>query len=387
MLVLTFQQEAGYAFVVFALYATFRSRATQSWLPLSVTGAGLAMAVLVAFPRLYTTFEEVSCLSRSSTFHTTESVEILRWFAEPVFGRCFAETRDMGNGFNVHEGLQFFSSSFAALLVGVGMVRCRGWSRILVGTAAFAILVWIVIGIGEFMYVALPLLAILALLGVWREMRSGHLSSDAAPDGDMVFHVWVFAGALAVILLPEARLLVYQACFRMDFMHSRVTGAALPSLSVLIALVLAELLPTARAASEPPRQRLASMAISAAIAGVLFLVLAAVKSRFIPPTCACAASWCRRARRGSTLIISRSCILPLASPSCAARWRRPSWAGICSTGLHGELAFQAREDGCIGRPGVTSITPRWQRNSGTIAVMALRGHDKVTTIPAPAFLG
>jgi hypothetical protein len=280
MLLMTFLQEVAYVFFLFGVYACYRSARARSYCPLLVALAALLTASLFAFPRLYTVFEDVQSLDRSKSFQTTNRVEVLRWFDEGLFGRFPEEARRMENGINLHEGVQFHSSIFAALLVVAGAVRLRRWSEALAGLALFGVLGWICCGEAPYVKGTLALLGFVALLGclrAWALRRSvGH-----PENSDLTFHLLFLAFALAVILLVQVRMLVYRAFFSMDFTHSRITAAALPSLSLLIALFLQELL-TREGPEEPSLRERGTLLAAGAVTAIGLLLLLNV---LVDPLC------------------------------------------------------------------------------------------------------
>lgn len=201
----------------------------------------------------------------------------MRWLGDPVFGRCFAEGRAIGNGLNFHEGLQFHSSVFAALFLIAGAIRGGSLAKLSASIAFFGIMIWFAMRIGPFAYVLGPLLAGLALLGLHRELRARKQRPNVELDLDMAFHVWILSAALAAILVPEIRTLIYHVWLKRDFMHSRIAVAALPSVSILIALFMSELLPR-QAGETPPRWKGAiTVAASLVVASALFVTAAKLR--------------------------------------------------------------------------------------------------------------
>jgi hypothetical protein len=274
LLVMTFLQEVAYVFFLLGVYACHRSLATRSWRPLVVAAAALLTASLFALPRLYTVFEDIRELDRSKSFQRTTWPEVFRWFDEGLFGRYPQEAQRIENGINLHEGVQFHSSIFAALLVVAGAVRLRRWREAVAGLALFGVLGWVFWTAGPFLETGLSLLGLIGLLGcvrAWAVRRTvGRLEYS-----DLSFHLLFLAFALAVILLTPVRTLVYRAFFSMDFTHSRITAAALPSLSLLITIFLHELLASEEAEASF-RQRGKLLAAGAVTAVCLLVLLKAL---------------------------------------------------------------------------------------------------------------
>jgi hypothetical protein len=205
MLYFTFLQKVLYGLGLVCAYALYRAFWTRSAAPvLTATGAG-AIAVIAAFPRLWTVARELQWVERPAVsyqpgnfdslyeFQNIRPREILRWFDDGIFGRSPGEAAALGNNINLHEGLLLYTSTVAALLVLIAVIRFKGqWLRLL-------------------------------------RFR----------DEDAPFHVVALAITLAVVLVKPATHLVYLAFFSRDFTHARIVVAGLLPMCTLVAIVLA----------------------------------------------------------------------------------------------------------------------------------------------------
>ena len=94
------------------------------------------LAILFALPRLLNVAHEVMLLSRTSSLQYYGYSQILRFFHEGIYGRYFEENRLIGNGMNVHEGLQLMSSTAAVIVICLGILKPRSlWEKF--GAALF----------------------------------------------------------------------------------------------------------------------------------------------------------------------------------------------------------------------------------------------------------
>jgi ABC-type multidrug transport system fused ATPase/permease subunit len=125
-----FLQEVSYLFILFGLYAVYRSIAIDGFdpCPLVLIAAAGGASLIVAAPRLISVIGDFAQLERTNTFQQTDFVEFARFVHEGLFGRFQEEREIVGNGLNLHEGLQLLGSTVAALLILVGLFRPRdGW--------------------------------------------------------------------------------------------------------------------------------------------------------------------------------------------------------------------------------------------------------------------
>ena len=126
-----FLQEVAYAFFILGFYALYRafslwrSDRAKAINTIFVFASASFVSILFAVPRLLGIAQEMSLLSRTSALQYYGYPELLRFFHEGVFGRTFEENRLLGNGMNVHEGLQLSSSTAAAFVVWLGVLATK----------------------------------------------------------------------------------------------------------------------------------------------------------------------------------------------------------------------------------------------------------------------
>jgi hypothetical protein len=124
-----FLQEVAYAFFILGFYTLYRafilwrSDSAKAIDTIFVFASASFVSILFAVPRLLGIAQEMSLLSRTSALQYYGYPELLRFFHEGVYGRTFEENRLLGNGMNVHEGLQLSSSTAAAIVVWLGVLR------------------------------------------------------------------------------------------------------------------------------------------------------------------------------------------------------------------------------------------------------------------------
>lgn len=234
LLTFTFLQEAGYALALLFAFAAFRSLIARSPRHVLVLSAALAFAILAASPRILSVASEFGQLNRVAArpfdeVYNAQNVrprEIARWFDNGIFGRFQSEAVALGNNINLSEGVLFHSSSFAAFAVVAGLLRYRGrW------------------------------------FGFLRTL-----------NGDAPFHLLVFLVSLTLVFRPVAAA-VHAAALGLEFTHVRAAVATLPGLSVLIALWLDSILPSAPAPEQPSSWRWPGLANAARVGGAVALGL------------------------------------------------------------------------------------------------------------------
>jgi hypothetical protein len=243
-----FLQTVPYVLVFFGLYAAYRFATVRNWCPLVVLGAASIVGILTTAPRLGTTMEDFRELSRSSSIQNTCSCEVLRWLDEGIFGRYPQEAAELGNRFlNLHEGLQVYSSTFAAAGVIVMLLRPRGGPAVIAGIGFLVTLAFLALPATGGGRAALWLLAGTGALAAWglaRPLlgrRAGMPPSAFVNDPDMRFFILFTLLGLAIVLSDQLRYLVYLAFFRVDFTHARIAVTIVLPLSVLGAAFVHEL--------------------------------------------------------------------------------------------------------------------------------------------------
>jgi hypothetical protein len=184
-----------------------------------MAGASI-IAGLIASPRLYTFVENSRGLGRSSNFITTCPCELLRWFNDGIFGRFPEEVARVGNTlYNVHEGFQVYTSTFAALLILVALCMPSLWLR---------------------------------------------STSTEAP-----FHVLMLMSVFLVVLVEPVRYIVYLLFMRTDLLHSRYSSAGLIPAAVLVAVFTDHLIKQVR--SRPTGRSLVLTLIAAVAVAIAVL--------------------------------------------------------------------------------------------------------------------
>ena len=123
----------------------------HDWRPFVALGAAGLVGILLAAPRLGTVAEDFRELSRSASIQSTCPCELLRWLDDGLFGRYPSETLALGNTINLSEGVQLYSSTFAAIAVVALLLRPRGGPSRLLGLSFLLMLALLfvpVVGLG-----------------------------------------------------------------------------------------------------------------------------------------------------------------------------------------------------------------------------------------------
>jgi hypothetical protein len=238
----TFLQEAAYALILIGAYALYRSARLRSWRPILVLAAALAVAGLVAFPRVVTVADDVVGLDRPLTRHLTHPCELLRWLDDGVFGRFPKEAVALTRRVSLREGVQVYTSVLAAIVVVVGALRYRGaWESVAV-VGFLLVMGWAavpVVGMLPALGVVVLLLGIHVALA-WRRKRAPAPPTLAGTGDDVAFHLGFVALTLGVILVEPLGRLFYLAFLSRDFTHSRFSLAAVLPICTLVAIFLKE---------------------------------------------------------------------------------------------------------------------------------------------------
>lgn len=266
-----FLQEVGYVLIYFAAYALYRAGVAfgrgnrDCLLPLAVFATAALAAVILAAPRLITVAGDIQLLSRTQTFFQTDFSEIVRLLHEGLMGRYLAEGYALGNGTNLHEGLQLLGSSFAVLIVLFCLGR-PGTAAELGGAVLVAAICGIVFAGAKYPYIffsdlfpgispegaafvtnlvlLIAAAALVTFVERWRHRAAGatgsfsSISSDRARSVDANFHIWVLGIVLVVVLVSEVRYGLYWLFGSMDFTHSRVSLLATMALAALFAIYM-----------------------------------------------------------------------------------------------------------------------------------------------------
>ena len=283
LIVFTFLQEVAYVFLLFGLFAIHQSLRGKTWAPLLILCGAFAAACVISLPRLINVAEDFQLLDRSHAFQTTNTVEILRWFNDGIFGRYVEEAWANGNRLNLHEGCQFYATTFATLLLVVGAIRFGTWLHLatrVVFFGVFTLALWEItdeITVRSWLLIASYVLVTLStertrllsaallsvfciivlrkatlpphylvggyfgLLALGFAWRKNDQHDDRFHPSDIAFFYLMISLCMAIILFPAARQVIYLLFCKIDFTHSRITIAALAPLALLAAQLLQEL--------------------------------------------------------------------------------------------------------------------------------------------------
>lgn len=206
----TFLQKASYALLFAGGYALYLGFVRRDWRVVVVYGAACVVGIIGAFPRLYGIAVAIQEYSRVVggvhfdrfadvyKFQAIFPLQMLRWFDGGIFGRFPSDgTSNLGNPINLTEGFLLYTSAFVPFLAGYGLFRY--------GRRPF-----------EMVY---------------------------SPRNDIAFFFWFMCFTFSVIAFPFMLELVWLLYMRMDFTHARILIVGLLPLSVVVAAVLAELVP------------------------------------------------------------------------------------------------------------------------------------------------
>jgi hypothetical protein len=362
-----FLQEVSYTFILFGLYAVYRSVALGRLdiVPLLLLSTAAGVGLIIAAPRLITVMQDFQQLERTGSFWQTDFNEIVRFFHEGLLGR-FQGERATGSTTNLHEGIQLLGSTLAALLIVSGLFRPQdAWQAagsVLVGLVLSAMIVLIVpyyghgasyIFGGVFGLAGAAILLNFVLLGafcvlLWRcesylQIKKSYvlLLPDVQRDRDAGFHLLILGGVLAAVVVREVQYLVYLIFARVDFTHSRLSIIALLPMATLAAIFLNELTPR-RTSFAPSLRKLGMVAVG--LAGA-FLCVFIVKgplfnaAGWIVPEPVAAISN-HRLIPAEILKTIATVILFAGLVWCIARSSR-RWREVVALGLGCAIAFEA----------------------------------------------
>jgi hypothetical protein len=308
LVLLTFLQEVAYVAALGGAYTLYRAiRLRDPWI-LLVSGLSFAIGVAFGVPRVLTVGTDFQELARTSNNFDTTAVQAVRFFGDGLLGRYFAEQSQVLRGtINLHEGIQMLGSALAAsAALAAGLLSRSPLMRVL----AIGLVVTLTLplstyarpfyeyGLGRMQYPSRELRTVLfnvVLVGVplwfltrWLVLRGARsvayverpasdapdLTPEAARDGP--FFLGIVIATLAVIMIPEAHLLIYYAFLKIDFTHSRLCVAALLPLATLVTIFLNRFLPPTLS-----RRTLAWLAGGLAVGVALWLVREAADSSIV----------------------------------------------------------------------------------------------------------
>ena len=263
LVVFTVLQEVAYIGLFWGLYALYRAISLRDPWPLLAAGLAVTAGFLIGMPRIITIATELSVTARTSSNIQTAAFEALRYFGDGLLGRSQLEQTVLrGLNINMHEGVQLLASGLAALaVIAFGLLTrsrwLRFWSVALVVVLSVALSVYFrsfyeldELGLRDLTYPSRELRTVAVnalLLGVPLWLLGWQLTRKApppTPPSDLPFLFGFVVLALAVILIPEARLLFYYGFMKMDFLHSRISVAMTLPLAIVAVAFLNLLLPS-----------------------------------------------------------------------------------------------------------------------------------------------
>jgi len=291
LVLFTVLQEIAYVALFFGTYALYRSARLRDPWPMLIAGAAFGCGVAIGLPRVLTVGADFSQASRTTMNIQTFPVEAVRFFGDGLLGRYQGEQRGLLRGtINMHEGVQLLGSALGALAtLAVGLLA-RSWVVRLWAVALAVVLSVALAAFAPTFYsfgfdrAAFPSREIRAFvanavlfgLPLWLASRwlarrafggaavmaaassggtpasSGGTpaSSTAVPSAtsaneltpaavaDAPFFIGFVALALAAILIPEARTVLYYGFLKVDFLHSRISVAMTLPLAALATIFL-----------------------------------------------------------------------------------------------------------------------------------------------------
>ena len=269
----TVLQEIAYIAMFFGTYALYRSVRTRSLWPALVAGLAFGCGVSIASPRVLTVATDIPDVARTTISVATSPEETLRYFGDGLLGRIKRENNLVrGVTVNLHEGVQLLSSSMGAwAVVMAGLVSrsrvIRLWAVGLVLVLSIVALPWLQSYYDAVLRVRSlsRALLIVAMNGVliglplwfftrWPASRGSpaRVHQDAQPvldetpaaAEDAPFFLAFCALAMAAIVIPEARLVLYYGFMKMDFLHSRISVAMTLPLAAMVTILLSRFLPS-----------------------------------------------------------------------------------------------------------------------------------------------
>jgi hypothetical protein len=289
-----FLQEVAYAFLFIGAYVLYRAGVLwrldkfKSLDLIVMFASASAISIMFALPRLLTVAKETFLVARTSTMQYYGYPELLRFFHEGIYGRFFEENRlVLGNGMNLHEGLQLTSSTAVAAIIFLGVVRPRNRVETFAGAlfcALFLPLIYTLnishdIGKINQLTVMIAFWTVAILVGVALLRRAepylglqpqlGKLLPDVPRPQDTNFHLFASIALLFTIVDLDGYRVIYRLFGRADFTHSRLSTVVVLSLCALFCVYLNELkfLPIFQQAGEFVRRP-----GRATMAGVVFAI-------------------------------------------------------------------------------------------------------------------
>jgi hypothetical protein len=205
MLLFTTLQSVAYAVMLIGAYALWRGLRSRSAIPVILTAASTAVAVVIASPRLLGNALAIRQYSRTTrgvdlsnfdvVYHlqNIRPYDILRWFDGTIFGISSSDARVvLLNSINLTEGTLLATSAAVPLLFLFALPRFRG--------------------------------------------RWGGLMFERTQD--TAFWFWILLLTVLVVVCKPLHQLLYLLFLRVDFTHARILLVGVPAMCALVAIVL-----------------------------------------------------------------------------------------------------------------------------------------------------
>jgi hypothetical protein len=213
MLLFTMLQSVAYAVMLIGAYAAWRGLCSSSAVPVVLTGASTAVAIMIASPRLVGNALAIRQYSRTTQgvdlgnfdvvyqFQNIRPYDILRWFDDTIFGISPSDARVvLLNSINLTEGTLLATSAAVPLLFLFALPRFRG--------------------------------------------RWGGLMFERTQD--TAFWFWILLLTVLVVVCKPLHHLLYLLFLRVDFTHARILLVGVPAMCALVAIVLTDWTPGAK---------------------------------------------------------------------------------------------------------------------------------------------
>jgi hypothetical protein len=213
MLLFTTLQSVAYAVMLIGAYAAWRGLCSSSAIPVVLTAASTAVAVVIASPRLLGNALAIRQYSRMTQgvdlsnfdgvyqFQNIRPYDILRWFDGTIFGISPSDAHVvLLNSINLTEGTLLATSAAVPLLFLFALPRFRG--------------------------------------------RWGGLMFERTQD--TAFWFWILLLTVLAVVCKPLHHLLYLLFLRVDFTHARILLVGVPAMCALVAIVLTDWNPGAK---------------------------------------------------------------------------------------------------------------------------------------------
>jgi hypothetical protein len=212
MLLFMTLQSVAYAVMLIGAYALWRSLRAKSAIPLVLTAASSAVAVVIASPRLLGNALAIRQYSRVTRgvdlgdfdvvyeLQNIRPYEILRWFDGTIFGISPSDADRIHSNVNLTEGFLLATSAAVPFLLLLALPRFHGrWAGLM-----------------------------------FERTR------------DTAFWFWILLFTVLMVVCKPLNHLIYLLFFRVDFTHARILVIGAVAMCALIAIVLTDWNPGAK---------------------------------------------------------------------------------------------------------------------------------------------